>query len=366
MRTKRTTMRTLMTAVLLSGVVALGVQGTRAVSGHAFASEIQREAGASYRAAGSWRARIEQRELVGKGVYRTTRSRIIVAGPARYRVDLWESTGSGGETASTTLRDGDTLYTVTTTGDGETRVHVLENVPPDLGFVMDNPLGERVQDVVRARGVRLLGREAVRGRGAAKLGLDRDQVVWIDDETSLPVKEQHLSDGVVVSETEILEFESETSIPAGELDPGTLQEGTRTVEDLGFSECDPPEAFETLGFRPLGPADAGPLTRGIAGVDTGSLAADGAGRPSWVEQYEGPHGCVLITQTLAMKPVADDLPDVTDIPETAATTQVNGRPVSYYDDGWKTVVFFQEADISVCVEGTLGIDELLAFAASLR
>jgi len=350
----------------LVAAILLALPAYRERTAHAYADEVRTEVARSYRDTRSWRAHVEERELVGEGVYRTTRYRIVVAGPDRYRVEAVERDERGREVTAVTLRDGTTVISSTQVQGEPPRVLEIRNVPPALGSATDNVLGQRVRDIARATSARYVGRDKVRGRPAIKLAVEPGHLVWVDGESSMPVREQLLADDTVTHELEVLLFEQDATIGSEEFVSPSLSGGVRTVEDLGFAQVMADEApTGLLGFAPRAieaPADWSLVTSGyvVSGTGEGAPAA-----PVWIAQYDTPDGPVLVTQSQVR---ADDrsFRGVSDGTEGPHITTVDGRTVAYYADEWRTHATVEFEDVRVIIEGLMGPEELLPSVAWLR
>lgn len=348
------------------GIIA-AVSAWRADTARAFADEIKADMARSYREASTWRAHVEERELVGKGTYRTTRYRMVVDGPERYRIESIEQDGEGRDVVSVTMRNGTTVYSSTRTGNGNVRVLEVRNTPPSLGAVADNMLGQRIRELARAGQMRYVGRGSIRGRAALNLLVEPDHLAWIDRESSIPLREQFLSDGTLTHEIEYLLFEANSPVNPAEFDPASLGAQPSAVEDLGFRSTELRSAPRALlGFAPRelkAPAEWELLESGYTEPVT---LADGApNAPAWISHYATPSGPVLVTQSRAHKGFLFSRAsgDGTDAP---LMTEIGGRPVAYYADQWRTHATMHVDDVLVSVEGMLPADAVLASLAWVR
>jgi outer membrane lipoprotein-sorting protein len=343
------------------GIAALAAVWThRTASARAFADEVKTDMAQSYREASTWRAHIEEREHVGKGVYRTTRYRVAVGGPDRYRIESIEQDENGREVVSVTLRRGSTVYSAVQTENGGMRVLELRNAPPSLGAAADNVLGQRVRELARAGQMRYMGRESVRGKAALKLLVERDHVAWVDGESSIPLREQFLSDGVLTHEIEFLLFEPDSTISPAEFDPASLGGRPSASEDLGFRPATLSSAPVALGFAPrefAAPAEWRLAESGY--IDPLTPSEDGPSTPVWISRYETASGPILVSQSPAPEGffLAPDSGDGTDGPLLA---EVAGNRVAYYTDPWRTHAMMHVDDVLVTVEGMVSADVVLA------
>ena len=354
-------------AVAAVAAVAGTAAAHRSDTARAFADEQRANMAHAHKTTPAYRAVLEERELAGDGVYRTTIHRVFVAGPDRYRIELIERDEAGREVVSVTLRTGSTVYSLTRDATGSARMLELRNVPPTLGALTDNLLGQRVRDLAREGGMRYLGRDELRGRPALRLAAEPDHLVWIEPDRAMPLREQFLTDETVTREIEVLEYDPEPATDPAALDPASLEYATHTVEDLGFrpsSRADAPR--EQLGFVPR--AFAAPS--GWRLVDSGTIlpVARGEGARDggvWVELYETSEGPVLVSQTQAA-PGADLAAGAGDGTTGPLLTQVDGRTVAYYADEWRTHATLHVDDVFVSVEGVLAPEAVLASTGGVR
>lgn len=353
-------------AVMVAGVL-LALPTYREHSARAHADEVRRDVARSYREARSWRAHVQERELVREGVYRTTRYQIIVAGPDRYRVEAIEQDERGREVTAVTIRDGSTVYSSTQIEGEAARVLEVRNVPPALGAITDNVLGQRVRDLARAASARYVGREDVRGRSALKLAVEPGHVVWVDGESSIPVREQLLAADTVTHELEVLSFEQDAAVEAAQFDRPSPAGALHTVEDLGFRPATTSSApASLLGFVPRAIVPpAGWSLVGSGYTEPGVHGEAAPATPAWIAQYDTPHGPVLVTQSKGLERDAPFEPtgDGTDGPEYA---EVDGRTVAYFADEWRTHATIQVEDVLVVIEGLMGPDALLPAIGYVR
>jgi outer membrane lipoprotein-sorting protein len=358
-------------SIVLAGVMGVAVAGTiwadRAGSGRAFAEEVKADMARSYRGASTWRAHIEEREQLSEGVYRTTRYRVTVGGPDRYRIESIERDEDGQDVVSVTLRRGSTVYSATPTEGGGIRVLELRNTPPSLGAASDNMLGQRVRDLARAGQMRYLGRDSVRGKAALKLLVEPDHIAWVDTQSSIPLREHFLSDGTVTHEIEFLLFEPDSAIDPAEFDPASLGASPSVTEDLGFRPTDLPSApTALLGFVPrrfMAPGDWLLVESGYIDPDTPSEGAPDS--PAWISHYETALGPVLVTQSGAPEGFLL-APETGDGPDGPLLTEVAGNRVAYYTDPWRTHATMHVGDVLVAVEGMLPADAVLASLSWIR
>ncbi|MBE0416888.1 MAG: hypothetical protein IBX63_03900 [Coriobacteriia bacterium] len=358
-------------AVTVAGAAIVGVVAAasayRSDTARAYAEEVKSDMASSYREASTWRAHVEERELVGNGVYRTTRHRMAVAGPDRYRIESIEQDEAGLDVVSVTMRNGTTVYSSTRTDDGRARVLEVRNAPPSLGAVADNMLGQRIRELARAGQMRYVGRDSVRGRAVLKLLVEPDHIAWVDGESSIPVREQFLSDGTLTHEIEFLLFEANAPVDAAEFDPVSLGAQPSVVEDLGFRSTGIRSVPHTLlGFTPRElemPAGWELLESGY--IDPVARADGAPDAPVWISQYATPVGPILLTQSPAHEGfvLSGVSGDGTDGP---LMTEIGGRPVVYYADQWRTHATMHVDDVLVSVEGMLPADDVLASLALIR
>ncbi len=360
------TLAAMVCTVMVAGML-LALPSYQDRSARAHADEVRSDIARSYRDARSWRAHVEERELVSEGVYRTIRYQIVVAGPERYRVEAVERDERGREVTAVTIRDGSTVYSSTRTEGEAARVLEVRNVPPTLAAVTDNVLGQRVRDIARATSARYVGRENVRGRSALKLAIEPGHVVWVDGESSIPVREQLLAADTVTHELEVLSFEPDAAIEPAAFDRPYPMGDLHTVEDLGFRPAAPSSAPSSLlGFVPraiVPPAGWSLVESGYTVPGAHGEAAPAM--PAWIERYDTPEGPMLVTQSKGLK---SDEPfesagDGTDGPEFA---KIDGRTVAYFADEWRTHATIQVEDVLVVIEGLMGPDTLLPAVGHVR
>ncbi len=357
-------------AVTIAVAIAAGgalISLHRTDTARAFADEVRVDMIRSYREAPAWRADIEERELTGEGEYRTTRYRLLVAGPEHYRVECIEHDEAGREVISVTMRTGTTVYSATRTGSEIPRVMEIRNAPPSLGALSDNVLGQRVRELARSRQLRYTGRDTVRGRPAHRLSVEPGHLVWVDEGSAIPLREQFLSDDTVTHETEFLLFETEFHIDPEVFEPSSLGNEPWVVEDLGFRTSDPGSPpLALLGFSPHH-LDA-PIEWELleSGYTDGDIRADGAGgAPTWISFYDTADGPVLVTQSPGHTTfeITRDSGDGTDAPLFA---EVAGHTVAYYTDPWRTHATVEIDGVLVSIEGMLPAEDLLASVALIR
>jgi len=347
---------------------ALGaISGYRGYIGRAYAEDARSEMARSYRDARTWRAHVEERELVGEGVYRTIRYRIAVAGPNRYRVESVERDENDREVTSVTIRNGSTVYSAVRTEDAGSNLIEVRNVPPSLGAVADNVLGQRVRDLARAGTMRYLGRDTVRGRAALRLAVEPGHLLWVDGDTSLPLREQLLSGETVTHDIEVLSFEADIAIDFAEFEPELIEAATRSTEDLGFRSTKPSSAPHTLlGFVPRTMDVPSEWILVDSGYTEPVVHADGApNAPVWVAHFDTPMGPVLLTQSRGHAGTWPDqsAADGTDGP---VITEIDGQTVAYFADEWRTHATTQIEDVMLSIEGLMSADELLPIVARIR
>ncbi|MFU8890313.1 MAG: hypothetical protein ACNA76_01450 [Anaerosomatales bacterium] len=342
-------------------IVALAVTASvnRAHVARAFADDVKAEMARTYRDASTWRAHIEERELVADGAYRTTRHRVVVGGPNRYRIETIEQDASGREVISVTLRNGNTVYAAMPADDGGTRVLELRNVPPSLGALADNMLGQRVRDLARAGQMRYAGREKVRGKAALKLQVEPDHAVWVDATNSAPLREQYHADGMLTHEIEFLLFDPESAVDQSEFDPTSLGAQPSVTEDLGFRSADLRSAPALLGFTPRefsAPDEWRLLESGY--IEPTAAFDEVPGTHTWISHYSTPVGPVLITQSAVDEEFVLS-PEAGDGTEGPLLTEVGGHRVAYYTDPWRTHATMHVGDTLVAVEGVLPPETVL-------
>jgi outer membrane lipoprotein-sorting protein len=351
---------------LIAGVFG-AMSGYRGYIARAYAEDARSEMARAYRDARAWRAHVEERELVGEGVYRTISYRIAVAGPNRYRVESTERDENGREVTSVTIRNGSTVYSSTRTEDVGSSIIEVRNVPPTLGAVADNVLGQRVRDLARAGTMRYLGRDTVRGRAALRLSVEPGHLVWVDGDTSLPLREQLLSGKTVTHDTEVLSFEADTAIDFAEFEPEPIDTATRTTEDLGFRSADLSSApHSLLGFVPRALDVPSEWLLVESGYTEPVVHADGApNAPVWVTHFDTPLGPVLVTQSRGNAGTWLDrsAADGTDGP---IITEIGGQSVAYYADEWRTHATTQIEGVMLSIEGLMSADELLPLVSRIR
>lgn len=351
---------------LIAGVLG-AISAYRGYITHAYAEETRSEMARSYRDTRTWRAHVEERELVGEGVYRTTSYRIAVGGPNRYRVESAERDENGREVVSVTIRSGSTVYSSTHTEDAGSRVIEVRNVPPTLGTVADNILGQRVRDLARAGTMRYLGRDTVRGRAALRLAVEPGHLLWVDGDTSLPLREQLLSGETVVHDLEIVSFEADAAIDPAEFEPDPSAAASRSTEDLGFRPTTLSSApHSLLGFVPRAIDAPSEWSLVDSGYTEPMVHADGApNAPVWIDRFDTPVGPVLVTQSKghSEKWLDESAADGTDGP---TVTEIGGQTVAYYTDEWRTHATTQIEDVMLSIEGLMSADELLPMVARIR
>lgn len=356
--------RMVIIGVAMSLALTAGVTGTHSISRQAFANELRAAGITTYRAGGPWSAQIVERELVSPGVYRTVRSRVSVRDGNTYRVDMTEVDETGRDVKSTTVRKGNTVHSVIRDGAGRTRVHVLENVPPDLSALLDNTLGQRLRNLAESEGGRALGRERVRDKSAIKMRIAPEHFVWLDEESGLPCKEQFLSENTIIHETEFLDYES-TCADESLFDLPAPSGDTVVREDLGFRESTPGKsATRTLGFAPLPVAAPAGWTLLTGGYTDGSLRAEGgAGEPSWIELFSSEDGVVLVSQHRAFGTSVTD--PRFDSGRSLSQSSLEGRRVHYHEGEWMTHAFVELDDRVVSFEAAAPFEVLAGFIESV-
>ncbi|MDT8434730.1 MAG: hypothetical protein RQ731_08255 [Anaerosomatales bacterium] len=356
---------TVLAALMIAVVVATASAG-RARVASAFADDVKAEMARTYRDASTWRAHIEERELVADGAYRTTRHRVAVGGPNRYRIETIEQDASGREVTSVTLRNGNTVYAAMPTEDGGVHVLELRNAPPSLGALADNMLGQRVRDLARAGEMRYAGRDRIRGNAALKLVVEPDHLAWVDATTNIPLREQFLADGAPVHEIEFLSFETNRRIEEAEFDPSSLGAVPSATEDLGFRSADLRSAPTLLGFTPRefsAPDEWRLLESGY--VEPTAAFDEVPGTHTWISHYSTPVGPVLITQSAVDEEFVLS-PEAGDGTEGPLLTEVGGHRVAYYTDPWRTHATMHVGDTIVSVEGVLPFETVLDALARVR
>lgn len=358
-RVSRGLAATVAVAMIAGGIAAVSVRHTG--TSRAYAEEARVQMVQSYREASSWRAHVEERERQADGTYRATRHRIAVGGPDRYRVETIEHDEGGRQVVSVTLRSGTSVYSLVRTGSDQARLLEIRNVPPDLGVRADNLLGQRVSELARARSMRYVGRESVRGRSARKLALDAGHHVWLDEDSSLPVREEFHSGDTLIHDIEVLFFEADATIDPAEFEPGALGGVPATVEDFGFRPADPNRPpSDALGFEPrrIEPPSEWHLV--TSGYTDPAVRADGAGgQPVWLALFDTSHGQFLVSQWRAHHDL-DLSTEGADGTLGPLVTEVAGRTVAYYADEWTTHATSRVGDVFVSVESAAGREEVLA------
>lgn len=352
----------------ISMVLLAGASATVTVHRHwtarAYAEEVRTEMVRSYRDSRRWRAEIQERELTDSGQYRTVRHQVDVDGADRYRMETTETSESGEEVSSVTSRVGTTVYSTTRTGKAGLHVLELRNVPPSLGAVTDNVLGQSVRELARPGKMRFMKREAMRGRTGLKLAVDSGHLVWVDSESAVPLKEQLLSGDVVTHEMDVLSFESGVTHSA--LIPERSGAISWSVEDLGFRECAVHNApVQKLGFVPR-TLDVPKSWKLVSSGYTQAPYSEGGAEPATVSAlYDTPDGAVLFTQMNAAF-VPELSAENTDGTEGPATTRACGRTVRYFEDEWRTHATTRVGNVFVSVEALLPADMTLEMMGYVR
>ena len=359
------------------GMVALLATATVMTAGmltsakeRAAAAEIKTRCVKAIKTSGPWKAKLVETEIGSDGARSVMDRDIEIKGPNQYRVTLTEHDAQGRAVVSTTLRVGTTLYSRRTEADGSTVLHVTKGVPPELGVMMDNTLGQMAGAVSDSVQLKRVGGDVVSGRAADKLETEPEHYVWVDDVTGLPLKEQILSDGRLNHEVTVDSVDiDEAAIPADEFDAGSLGSASRTVvEDLGFRETsDPHAARSALGFSPL----AVELPEGYSAGVQGFIEADApAGSGSYVSSFARGTKGLLVTQVHR-----DGLNgDVTIADGSGAGTQadsaqavsVGGRAAAYFADRAAPRLQFAVGDVLLTIEGPVRLQEMLRVAENIH
>lgn len=363
----RVTAVVVMCALLMAG--AAGALTThRGHTERAYAEEMRSEMISAYQGAGTWRAVVNERELMDDGRYRTVRHEIAVADSEQYRVATIERDENGGDVVSLTTRDGSDVRTSISSQSGESRVLELRNAPPTIGAFTDNVLGQRVRELARAKGMRLVDREMIRGRRSLKFEVGPGHLVWLDAETAAPMREQFLADEVVTHEIEVVELVlgvgDSLSDASATASPSTARPDA--VEDLGYrpsARRDAPTSL--LGFAPRAVVAPASWTLATSGYVAGGIHAEGPdGSPVWIEKYDTPDGPVLITQSRAPRQAtASPVADGTEGPVIAT---VGGRLVHYFEDDWRTHATTRVAGVLVSFETLLPAEQTLGMVQHVR
>ncbi|HET6497566.1 MAG TPA: hypothetical protein VFH17_00730, partial [Coriobacteriia bacterium] len=300
-----------------------------------------------------------ERELMSSGGYRSVRHEIAVDDSERYRVATIEQDERGRNVVSETVRDGSAVRTSISTQGGQSRVLELRNAPPALGAFADNILGQRVRELARTTGMRLIGTEVIRGRESLTFEVEPGHLVWIDKGSAVVLRERLLADDLVTHEIEVVEFETGGDRASDHSAPSAPAARPESVEDLGYRPATRRSApTSLLGFAPRPVVPPGSWTLVTSGYVAQGVHAEGpAGPPIWVEKYETPGGPVLITQSRAGRHTQS--PSPSDGTEGPAIITVGGRLVHYFEDDWRTHATTQVAGVLVSVEALLPAEQTL-------
>jgi len=354
------------TALVVAGVVTAGMWlGGRE---RASAAEIKTRCLRALRVGRSWKARVTETETGSDGTESVMKRDVVVHGPDAYRVTMTERDERGRDVVSTTLRVGTTLYMRRVEPDGSVVLRVTSGVPPELGVMMDNVVGEMVSSVVDSARLRQVRRENVRGRPAYKLETAPEHYVWVDESIGLPLKEQILSDGKVNHEVDVDSIDINATIASGELGAASLGPASRTeTEDLGFRPTDgPPAARRHVGFCPL----VVPLPTGFSAGVQGYIDPQAAvGGGSYIASFERGTEGVLVTQ-MRRDGLDGAVGIASDERETGGPGQlqvsVDGRPAVFFPDTTAPRLQFAVGDVLLTIEGPLSMQDMLALAEKVH
>ncbi|MDY0087005.1 MAG: hypothetical protein RBS78_00400 [Coriobacteriia bacterium] len=350
-------------AALIAGGIA-AVSTHRRWTARAYAEEVQAEMVRAYQDSRTWRAQVEERELMDGGKYRRVRHRIDVAGADRYRIESTEADESGAEVCSVTARRGTTIFSSTRAANGAVRVLELRNAPPSLGAAADNILGQRVRDLAHPGKMRYLARDTVRGHTSLKLSVEPGHFVWVDSDSAVPLREQLLSGDTVTHELDVVMFES-GSASEGFI-PDRKSAASWNVEDLGFRECSAASApVKVLGFAPRPFAAPKSWTLVSSGYTEATYSEGATSMPMWSELYEMPDGLVLITQTDGRHTQDLGMQDA-DGTEGPRTTRIYNRTVRYFEDQWRTHASTRCGTVLVSIEALMPSDVTLEMIKYVR
>jgi len=354
------------TALMVAGVVTAGMWlGGRE---KASAAEIKTRCLRALRVGRSWKVRVTETETGSDGTASVMKRDVVVQGPDSYRVTMTERDAQGREVVSTTLRVGTTLYLRRVESDGSVVLRVTSGVPPELGVMMDNVVGEMVSSVVDSAQLRQVRREKVLGRPAYKLETAPEHYVWVDESLGLPLKEQILSGGQVNHEVDIDSIDINARITAGELGAASIGPVSRTeTEDLGFRPTDGPiSARRHVEFTPLAvPLPAG-FSAGVQGYIDPKAAVGGG---SYIASFQRGTEGVLVTQVRR-----DGLDGAVRAASTDGETDgvgqsqvsVDGRPAVFFADPTAPRLQFAVHDVLLTIEGPLSMQDMLALAEKIH
>ena len=353
-------------SVMTAGTLASGKE-------RAAAAEIKTRCVKAIKTSGPWKAKLVETEIGSDGSRSVMNRDIAIKGPNQYRVTLTERDTQGHAAVSTTLRVGTTLYSRRTEADGSTVLHITKGVPPELGVMMDNTLGQMAGAVSDSIQLRRVGGDVVSGRAADKLVTEPEHYVWVDDATGLPIKEQILSNGKLNHEVTVDSIDiDEAAIPADEFDVGSLGPASRTVvEDLGFRETSnmrsARSARSALGFSPLEVELPAGYSAGVQGFIGADASAGGA---SYVTSFARGTRGLLVTQVhrdglSGDVTIADDGGVGTET-DGAQAVSVGGRAAVYFADRAAPRLQFAVGDVLLTVEGPVGLQEMLRVAENVH
>ena len=351
--------------ILVAGAVA-AFTTHREHTAHAYAEEMRMEMVRAYRNAGTWRAIVEERALMDGGRYRTVRHEIAVDGSERYRVATIERDERGRDVVSETVRDGSAVRTSISTEGGGNRVLELQNAPPVLGAFADNILGQRVRELARTTGMRLVGKEVIRGREGLKFEVEPGRLVWIDEQSAIPLRERLIADDIITLEIDVVDFEVGAGSRLAESASSGPTARPDSVEDLGYRPTARDSApSSVLGFapRPVVPPSSWTLT--TSGYVAHGIHTEGpGGLPTWMEKYETPDGPVLITQSRA--PRHAPVSHASDGTEGPSVVTVDGRLIQYFEDDWRTHATTRVAGVLVSFEALLPAEQTLGMVRYVK
>ena len=360
--------RAILAMVALVAIVVLVTAGTWA-SGRerAAAAEIKTRCLKALKTGNSWKAKLVETETGSDGSKSVMKRDVEVRGPDAYRVTLIERDAQGRDVVSTTLRVGTTLYSRRTEADGSSVLHVTKGVPPELGVMMDNVLGQMVGSLVDSTQLKKLGQESVKGRLAHKLLTEPEHYVWVDETSGLPLREQISSGGKVNHEVDVDSIAIDAAVPADEFDSASLGTASRTEsEDLGFRPTAVPRAAAPyLDFSPLGVRAPKGFSVGEQGyID--SKAATGGG--SYVASFvRGTHG-LLVTQVrrdgLGGEVKASDGSEAGS--DGSEVVSIGGRSALYFADRTAPRLQFAVGDVLLTIEGPVSLQDMVRVAENVQ
>lgn len=369
MNSKSTVRRAVVAVVAAAVAAGLVTAGMWANGGErATAAEIKTRCIEALRTGRSWKATVVETETGTDGAKSVLRRDIAVQSPDTYRLTMTERDERGRAVVSTTLRTGTTLYSRRTEEDGSVVLRVTKGVPPELGVMMDNIVGEMVGSVIDSAQLKQVGTEAVGGRSAYKLETEPEHYVWIDEASGLPLKEQISSGGKVNHEVDIESIDIDANISSDMFAAASLGEAARTeIEDLGFRPTGGPRlAARQIGFTPLAlPAPTG-FTAGTQGYIDPEAPIGGG---SYIASFERGTQGVLVTQ-VRRDGLGEDTELTGDDPRAGSDgpTQVSikGRTALYFADRTAPRLQFAVGDVLLTIEGPLGMQAMVSMAENAR